>query len=157
MTNASFIFVTVKQLLSITCIYIYNLIKLRSYIDLLTYDHCLYKDMLTYDHCLYNISQRSGLKSLISIILYISVVNVDILLTYEMKSGIPVTILKTLSFHFVHLVPILFAAIRVARSHTTANVFNTLPRGRRELELYATADPGVRLLIKMYQQKPYYV
>lgn len=148
MTNASFIFVTVKQLLSITCtcIYIYNLIKLRSYIDLLTYDHCLY-----------NISQRSGLKSLISIILYISVVNVDILLTYEMKSGIPVTILKTLSFHFVHLVPILFAAIRVARSHTTANVFNTLPRGRRELELYATTDPGVRLLTKMYQQKPYYV
>lgn len=56
MTNASFIFVTVKQLLSITCIYIYNLIKLRSYIDLLTYDHCLYKDMLTYDYCLYNIS-----------------------------------------------------------------------------------------------------
>lgn len=68
-----------------------------------------------------------------------------------MKSGIPVTTFKTLSFHFVYLVPVLFAAIRVALSHTTTKVFNPLPCGRGEL--HATADPGVRLLINMHMYK----
>lgn len=120
----------------------------------LEYDKCLFhfcyrKTIVEYYRYIYlqsnNIVEKRIEKSNFNY-LYISIVNVDSLLTYEMKSGIPVTILKTLSFHFVHLVPVLFAAIRVVRLHTRANVFNSLPRGRRELELYATADPGVRLL-----------
>lgn len=49
-----------------------------------------------------------------------------------MKSGIPVTTLKTLSLHFGHFVPVMFAALRVALSHTTTKVFYPLPCGRRE-------------------------
>lgn len=40
-----------------------------------------------------------------------------------MKSGIPVTTLKTLSLHFGHFVPVMFAALRAALSHTTTKVF----------------------------------